>query len=159
MVKDAFFEDGEDRPIRLMAVDGDDLQVVSSLVQDAVVTPGDLSWRSSERRFALLINRYRWEIHSASAQLAVPAQRVRTILVFDDVIRVATQGFDRTDQDLVLSLLSVSWTAAEDGGGEILLTMAGFGAVLLTCECVNAVMQDVTSPYAAASGRAPEHPQ
>ena len=61
MSQDAKFEDGGERPLRLMAVDTDDLQVVSSLVQDAVFPASEIQWLASQRRFAILLNRFRWE--------------------------------------------------------------------------------------------------
>ena len=59
MSQDAKFEDGGERPLRLMAVDADDLQVVSSLIQDAVFPASEVQWLTAERRFAILLNRYR----------------------------------------------------------------------------------------------------
>ena len=101
---DACFEDGETRPINLVAHDEDDLAVVSALVQDAVLTAGDLRYQKSKRRFALLINRFRWEDGTARKP-----ERVRTLLVFDDVTVVQGQGVDQTDPEMVLSLLSVGF--------------------------------------------------
>lgn len=101
---DACFEDGETRPINLVAHDEDDLAVLSALVQDAVLTAGDLRYQKSKRRFALLINRFRWEDGTARKP-----ERVRTLLVFDDVTVVQGQGVDQTDPEMVLSLLSVGF--------------------------------------------------
>src|SRR6056297_2100723 len=67
MTEDAKFEDGRETPLNLGAFDVDDLQVISSLAQDAVFPITEMTWRAGERRFGLLLNRFRWRIRAASA--------------------------------------------------------------------------------------------
>lgn len=151
MSEDARFEDGAARPLRLKAEDADDLAVMAALVQDSVFPGSEISWRREERRFALLINRFRWEDRRTP-------ERVRSVLVFDDVTHVASQGVTK-DGDMILSLLSMSWEPGEDGVGRLVLILAGDGAFALEAECVNVTLQDVTSNYRAVSGKAPQHPE
>ncbi|MCR9112600.1 MAG: DUF2948 family protein, partial [Rhodobacteraceae bacterium] len=61
MSDDAKFEEGREAPLNLGAMDLDDLQVISSLVQDAVFPITEMTWRARDRRLALLVNRFRWE--------------------------------------------------------------------------------------------------
>ena len=61
MSVDASFEDGAERPLNLGAMDTDDLKVISALVQDAVFPITEMKYDRKARRFALLINRFRWE--------------------------------------------------------------------------------------------------
>jgi len=72
-------------------------------------------------------------------------------------MKVSSQGFDRTDKDLVMSLLSVTFEPGEDGAGQVLLTLAGDGAIRLDVEALDVTLKDVTRPYKAPSGKAPEH--
>ena len=67
------------------------------------------------------------------------------------------QGFSRTDPDLVLSLLNITFAPATDGTGTCLLTLAGDGAIRLEVEALEAGLRDVTRPYASPSNRAPHH--
>lgn len=156
---DASFEDGREAPLNLGAEDGDDLQVISSLAQDAVFPVTEMTWQPSQRRFGLLLNRFRWEDKDAATRRDRPFERVQSVLVFDSVLSVASQGIDRSDTDMVMSLLSVDFEAGEDGAGQILLTLAGDGAIRLTVEAIEATLKDVTRPYQAPSGQAPHHPE
>lgn len=61
MSEDARFEDGREVPLNLGALDGEDLKVLSALTQDAVFPVTEMTWRAKERRFAVLLNRFRWE--------------------------------------------------------------------------------------------------
>ncbi|MFO8154082.1 DUF2948 family protein [Thioalkalivibrio sp.] len=154
MTDDARFEDGREVPLYLGAFDADDLQVISGLAQDAVFPVTEMTWRAAERRFALLLNRFRWE-DPVRAQHA--PERVRSLLVIENVLRVASQGIDRNDADTVLSLLSVSFEPAGDGAGYLTLILAGDGAIRLEIEALEVTLKDVTRPYLAASGKVPRH--
>ncbi|MDJ1018435.1 MAG: DUF2948 family protein [Paracoccaceae bacterium] len=158
MTEDARFEDGRERPLRLKAEDAEDLKVVAALVQDAVFPVSEMEWRRNHRRFALLINRFRWEDKALVDRRRRDFERVQSVLAFDDVMAVRTQGISRDEADVVLSLMTLAFEPAEDGTGRILLTLAGDGAIALEVETVNATLQDVTRPYAAPSRKAPEHP-
>ncbi len=156
---DASFKDGREAPLNLGAEDADDLQVIATLTQDAIFPVTEMTWRPSERRFALLLNRFRWEDKDAAARRGRAFERVQAVLVFDSVLSVASQGIDRSDKDMILSLLSVEFEPAEDGAGQVLLTLAGDGAIRLSVEAIDVTLKDVTRPYIAPSGQAPQHPE
>lgn len=150
MTEDARFEDADEGPLRLRALDEEDLGVVSAAVQDAVFPITEMRWEQSKRRFALLVNRFRWERSGGP-------ERVQSVLAVEDVVRVASQGIDRGEADTVLSLLSITWEAGADGTGALTLTLAGDGAIRLKVEALEVTLTDVTRPYGAVSGRAPDH--
>lgn len=156
---DAKFEDGVEAPLNLGALDGDDLQVVSSLAQDAVFPVTEMRWLAGERRFALLVNRFRWEDKDVAQARGRAVERVQSLLVVDNVLSVASQGVDRSDKDMILSLLSVTFEAGEDAAGELLLTLAGDGAIRLRVEALEVTLKDVTRPYKAPSRQVPDHPE
>lgn len=159
MTGDARFEDGAERPLRLTAADAEDLQVISSLVQDAVFPVAEMRWQPGRRRFALLINRFRWEDAERAEARGRSYERVQSVLALDDVTAVRSQGIDRRDRDTILSLLSVSFEPGADGSGRVVLTLAGDGAVALDVEALDATLQDVTRPYIAPSKARPSHPE
>ncbi len=158
MTQDARFEDGGDRPLRLIAADAEDLLVISSLVQDAVFPVGEMKYIPRQQRFALLLNRFRWEEATRKRQRNRAYERAQAVLSFDDVAGVSTQGVDRTDAEVVMSLLSIDWQPGTDGAGRLELILAGDGAIALEVECINATLQDVTQAYLAPSGKMPQHP-
>jgi len=154
MTQDAIFEDGREAPINLGALDVEDLKVMSSLVQDAVFPITEMTWAARTRRFALLLNRFRWEDRGRERH---GPERVQSLLVAENVLGVASQGIDRTDSDTVLSLLSLSFEPDAEGAGHLLLTLAGDGAIRLSVEALEVRLKDVTRPYRAPSGKVPQH--
>jgi hypothetical protein len=157
-VTDASFEDGREAPLNLGAMDGDDLRVLSSLAQDAVFPITEMTWQPKQRRFAVLLNRFRWEDKDAAERRGRSYERVQSMLVVDGVTRVASQGINRGDKDTILSLLSVEFEETEAPSGFVVLTLAGDGAIRLEVEALEVTMRDVTRPYRAPSRKAPDHP-
>ena len=159
MTEDARFEDGKEGPLRLKALDTEDLQVIAALAQDAVFPAAEMRYDSKARRFALLLNRFRWEDAPNATARKRGFERVQAVLAFEDVMRVQSQGVDKSDADMVFSLLSVAFTPGEDGAGRIELTLAGDGVIALDVEALEVVLRDVTRPYVAPSGKVPSHPE
>ena len=153
-MSDARFEDGADKPLRLMAFDAEDLQVLASLAQDAVFPASEMRWNATDRQFALLINRVRWE---DSAPQGTP-ERVRSVLLIEEVTAVRSQGVEKGDADTILSLLDVTFEPGPDGTGAVVLTLAGDGVISCAVEALGVRLKDVTRPYGAVSGKRPSHP-
>lgn len=154
MSNDAKFEDGREPPLNLGALDADDLQVISSLAQDAVFPASEMRWHAKGGRFALLLNRFRWE---DAGQGRHAPERVQSILMFNNVTAVASQDVPKNDADTILSLLSIAFKQTDAPSGHITLTLAGDGAIRLSVEAIEVSLKDVTRPYVAPSGKQPRH--
>lgn len=154
MSDDARFEDGRETPLYLKARSREDLDVLSALVQDAVFPGNEMQWQRQERRFAILLNRFRWEDQARGRH---GPERVQAILVIDEVQHVESQGVSR-DAETVLSVLAMTFRAQADGAGRVEIMLAGDGALGFDVETLEVSLKDVTKPYTAPSGKAPKHP-
>lgn len=143
--------------LAIRAEDAEDLRILAALAQDAVLTAGDMAHDARARRFSLLLNRFRWEDAEAARREGRPFERVRSLLVISDVLRVRHDGIDRGDPGTVMSLLDLAWAPGEDGTGVLTLTFAGDGTVAIDAECLSVDLRDVTQPYRALSGEMPRH--
>jgi hypothetical protein len=155
--EDARFEDGAERPLRLRAETADDLAVVSALVQDAVAQTSEISWAPRRQRFALLLNRFRWEDAPSATRQGRPFERVQAVLSIESVTRARGGGLDPRDRDLVFELLALAFDPGADGAGTLRLILAGDGEIALEVECLDLSLTDVTRPYEAPSGQQPRH--
>ena len=156
-MSDARFEDGDEGPLRVIARAAEDVPVMSALLQDAVFPITEMRFDRKPRRFAILLNRFRWEDRNAAEAAKRPYERVRCLLVVEDVLRVRTSGIERSDANLVLSILEVTFAPGEDGTGTLTLVLAGDGAIALDVETLEVRAEDVTKPYIAPSRRVPDH--
>ena len=157
MNQDASFDDGRETALNLGALGPEDLQVLSTLLQDAVFPAAEMAWNASQRRFAILLNRFRWEDQALAAQGTQAAERVQAVLAIDNVLAVASQGINRTDKTMVFSVLSIEFDSAENKAGTVLLTLAGDCAIRLSVEAIEVQLKDVTRPYSAPSKTIPDH--
>ena len=156
-MSDARFEDGREAPLNLGALDGDDLKVLAALAQDAVFPGSEMQWLPKERRFALLLNRFRWEDRAGAEARGRPVERVQSVLSVENVLGVASSGVSR-EADTVLSLLAIEYAPEGEGPeGHVTLVLAGDGAIRLRVEALELRLRDVTRPYIAPSRRVPDH--
>ncbi len=135
--------------LKLLALDSEDLQVISATTQDAVVRVGDMGYAREDHRFALLMNRFAWEEGGKTRQ------RKRAALHFDRVNDVKVSGIDTNSVEGVLELLAITFTLSDDPAGTVDLDFAGGGTVRLSVECLEARLQDLGAAWAAKA--TPEH--
>lgn len=134
------------KTMRLLAVDSDDLKVLSAACQDGLCKPADLSYDAKRRRFVIELNRFRWE--AAPDDKSKRAQRIRAALSFESVNSVKTRGLPHKSEDLVLSVMSVEWLPdTEPPAGEYRIIFAGDGEMLISAECLDATLVDVSQPW------------
>src|SRR5690606_14293048 len=131
LMADARFEDGDEAPLNLVALGPDDLTVIASLIQDAVLPGSEMKYDRKRRRFAALINRFRWEDSAQAERAGRGYERVQSLLDIGDVLEVRSQGISPGDAAQVLSLLDLSFTPGEDGTGALTLVLAGDGMIEL----------------------------
>ena len=139
--------------LKLIALDIDDLRVLSCHLQDAVARVGDMAYLRDEMRFAAIVNRFDWE----QAQKADGAyQRRRCGLRFERVTGAQVLGVDLRQKDAVLELLAVTFEpSAEAPMGTVTLSFAGGMAIRLQVECVEAELRDLGAVWRTESK--PEH--
>ncbi len=142
------------KPLRLIAADQDDLQIISACLQDAVGKVGDFAYLPEKRRFAFVTNRFVWEV--ATHKKRGPFARVRAGLHFDDVLSVKQMHIKTDAPDAVVALLSINYAVVEDDKtATITLRFAGGGSIRLEVEAVNVQMNDMSDPWQTRSK--PDH--
>jgi hypothetical protein len=124
-------------PLKLIALDPEDLAIVSAHLQDAVLRAGDLTFLPRQRRFALVAHRFEWEAGHAG-----PRRRL-TGLHFERVLGCRLRGIDRGDPDRLLHLLAITFEPGVLPSGKATLVFAEGGAIQLDLECVETQMRDL----------------
>lgn len=147
-------------PLKLRAVDADDIAVMSACLQDALVPVHDMRFLAGEESFVLVANRFCWE--KLPPELLDPSEagavaegeeggfeRVHSALSIEHVRRVQTRGFSPSEPADTERLMEVLALTAEDGNGHPALTLlfAGGAAVRLDVEKIEVILQDVGEPW------------
>jgi hypothetical protein len=129
--------------LKLRAEDADDLAVISACLQDALVAVRDLAFIPQDRTFLMAANRFRWE---GAERAEAGYQRILCGIMFGAVAGVSYIGFRRSEEDRILSLLTIRpW---HDGEGDaIQLEFSGGAAIRLDVACILCHAQDVGEPW------------
>jgi hypothetical protein len=133
--------------LKLMALDAEDLAVISAQVQDAVTKPDAIDYSPKNKRFTLVINRFAWDAEGGSRKSKVGHERRQSALSFARVLGVRTIGVRRDDDDQVLSLLAVLFTENNAPAGTVELVFADGPMIHLEVECVEAQLEDLGAAW------------
>jgi hypothetical protein len=127
-------------PLKLIALDRDDVEIISTHLQDSVLKVADIRWRPAEKRLVLAVNRFDWE----AAQEDEPAyRRRRAVLRFDRVLSLKCRNVDPNNGNAVLNLLAVEFAETNAPAGVVTLVFSGGAALRLEVECLEAELADL----------------
>ena len=136
--------------LKLIALDKDDIEVVSAHVQDARVRVGEILWQPKDRRFVMALNRFDW-MTAVDPQPEAKAdyRRCRTALRFERVLDCKCRGVDPSNKNAELNLLAVEFAEQDSPSGSVTLTFSGGGIIRLDVECLEAELTDLGEVFAA----------
>jgi hypothetical protein len=145
--------------LKLVALDKDDIEIVSAHVQDALVKVADVFWQPGEKRFVMALKRFDWmsavEADGLKSANAADYRRCRTALRFERVTSCKCRGLDRSNKDALLNLLAVEFVESDAPAGVITLTFSGGGAIRLEVECLEVELADLGEVFSTAA--CPDH--
>lgn len=125
--------------LRLRAEDAEDLAVLSACLQDALVAVRDLAYDEGAGTFVAAANRFCWEGGGAGA--AAPYARTLCLIAFEGVTGVAYRGFQRREEERILSLLAIRATPV--GAGTMIdLEFAGGATIRLLAAAIRCRARD-----------------
>jgi hypothetical protein len=139
--------------LKLLAMDEEDLNVVSAHMQDSVFKISEIEFDRRAGQLSLAANRFVWE---SAAEKGRPFERRKAALVFKRVSGVKSVGVDRNNRDAVLDLLAIRFDVTGEGPeGAIELVLAGGAAIRLDVECIEVQLADIGGAWEAKSK--PQH--
>ncbi len=139
--------------LKFIALDEDDLAVVSTHLQDALVKVADIIWMPKDCRLVVGLNRFDWE---ATLEPAPKYRRRRAVLRFDRVLACKCRDVTSADKSKVLNLLAVEFDQTDPPSGSVILTFSGGAALRLEVECLEVELADLGEVWTMAA--CPGHP-
>ncbi|MBR0870119.1 DUF2948 family protein [Bradyrhizobium tropiciagri] len=130
----------EPAPLKLIALDADDLAVISAHVQDARVQACDIVWRQNEKRLVIGMNRLDWEPTLSGGTCS---RRLVAALRFDRVLACKSRNIDLQAPEASLELLGIEFHASDPPGGCALLMFGEGAALRLDVECLECELTDL----------------
>ncbi len=126
--------------LKLIALDADDLAVISAHVQDARVQAADIIWRQGEKRLVVGMSRLDWEQTLAGETCP---RRLIAALRFDRVLACKSRNIDLEAPEAALELVGIEFYAADPPSGSALLMFSEGGALRLDVECLECELTDL----------------
>lgn len=143
--------------LKLIALDDEDLTIMSAHLQDAVLRMEDMAYIPQERRFAAVVNRFDWiSAGEKRASNGGGYERRRAALRFEKVMNAQVRQLSLDNRSDALELLAVKFEAGTPPGGFVTLFFAGGGAIRLQVDCIEAELRDLGPIW--KTRRKPEHP-
>lgn len=130
--------------LKLRAETEDDLVVISSALQDAILKVGEIVYNNRGRFMTLRLSRFKHEARFKHEQ-DQKAERVQTGLRIDSILNIKSRNLDRTDPDAYAVLLSMRFEPSKEKGdpsGLVHLVLAGGGELAVKVECIDVILAD-----------------
>jgi len=126
--------------LKLIVLDEEDLEIVSTHLQDAVTRVSDVLWRPEEKRVVVAVNRFDWEAAQTGSR---EYRRRRAALRFERVLSCKCRDVSPAGKDAVLNLLAVEFFETDAPSGVVTLTFSGGATLRLEVECLEAELADL----------------
>jgi hypothetical protein len=131
--------------LKFVALDREDLEIISAHLQDAEVKVADVHWRPQEKRLVLGVDRFDWlAAYAEEPEL----RRCRSALRFERVLACKCRHIDPAGKATVLNLLAIEFTPGDPPAGAVMLTFSGGATLRVEVECLEAELADIGPSWA-----------
>ena len=131
--------------LKLIAKTMDDLKVISAHLQDSIVSTNDIANLKKNRIFLMQLNRFMWE--DVEKGVFRKNKRIRTILKFENVIKVSSKNIKLNDNEIFLDFLAIESKQMPDKTHEMNLIFSGNSVVKIIAEVIEVSLDDQGEPW------------
>tara|TARA_Y100001958_G_scaffold33774_1_gene21965 strand:+ start:106 stop:549 length:444 start_codon:yes stop_codon:yes gene_type:complete len=131
--------------LKLIAKTVDDLKVISAHLQDSIVSTKDIANLKKNRIFLMQVNRFMWE--DVEKGVFRKNKRIRTILKFENVLKVSSKNIKLNDNEIFLDFLAIETNQMPDKTYEMNLIFSGNSVVKIVAEVIEVSLDDQGEPW------------
>ncbi len=139
--------------LKLIARTTEDLRVISAHLQDSILKTSDIANLKKNKILLMQLNRFMWE--DVEKGVFRKNKRIRTVLKFENILKVASKNVDQKKNDRFLDFLAIETTKMPDKNYEMNLIFSGDVVLKLIAEAIEVTLDDQGSPW--ESKNKPEH--
>ena len=126
--------------LKLIARSSEDLRVISAHLQDSIVNPLDIANLKKNKILLMQLNRFMWE--DVEKGVFRKNKRIRTILKFDNVIKVISKNINQSKRDKFLDFLTIETIKMPDNNYEMKIVFAGDSIIKVVSEVIEVTLDD-----------------
>ena len=135
--------------LKLIAKTMEDLKVISAHLQDSIVSTNDIANLKKNRIFLMQLNRFMWE--DVEKGVFRKNKRIRTILKFENVIKVSSKNIKLNDNEIFLDFLAIESKQMPDKTHEMNLIFSGNSVIKVVAEVIEVSLDDQGEPWSTKS--------
>ena len=128
------------KKLKLLAKTEEDLKVVSAHLQDSIASISDIANLTKNRMFLLQLNRFMWE--DVERGVFRKNKRIRTILKFENVLKVNSKNINQAKKDIFLDFLTIETNIMPDNNYEMKIVFAGDSIIKIVSEVIEVTLDD-----------------
>ena len=126
--------------LKLGAKTEEDLRVVSAYLQDSIASISDIASLKKNKIFLMQLNRFMWE--DIEKGVFRKNKRIRTILKFDNVLKVHSKNINQSKKDIFLDFLAIESNTMPDNNYEMKIIFAGDSMIKIISEVIEVTLDD-----------------
>ena len=130
----------ETKNLKLIAKTEEDLRVVSAHLQDAIANVSDVANLKKNKIFLMQLNRFMWE--DVEKGVFRKNKRIRTILKFENVIKVHAKNINQSKGNKFLDFLTIETNQMIDNNYEMKIVFAGDSIIKIIAEVIEVTLDD-----------------
>ena len=131
--------------LKLIARTNEDLRVISAHLQDAILSVTNIANLKKNKIFLMQLNRFMWE--DVEKGVFRKNKRIRTILKFENTIKVISKNISQTDKDKFLDFLAIESNQMPDKNYELKLIFSGDSIIRIIAEVIEVTLDDQGEPW------------
>ena len=126
--------------LKLIAKTEEDIKVVSAHLQDSILSVVDIANLKKNKIFLMQLNRFMWE--DVEKGVFRKNKRIRTVLKFDNVLKVFSKNINQKKKDNFLDFLAIETIKMPDNNYEMKITFAGDSIIRIIVEVIEVTLDD-----------------
>jgi len=127
--------------LKLIGKNKEDLEIISSYIQDSIVSIGDMVFLEKNRIFLMIINRFMWE--NVEKKISKQIKRIRCAIKFEEVLKVKSKKIDQKNKNTTLECLAIKCNEILNKNYETIFFFSGQGVITLIAESIEVVLHDL----------------
>ena len=130
----------EVKNLKLIARTEQDINVVSAHLQDSIANISDIANLEKNKIFLMQLNRFMWE--DVEKGIFRKNKRIRTILKFENVLKVHAKNINQSKKDKFLDFLAIESNLMPDNNYEMNIIFAGDSIIKVVSEVIEVTLDD-----------------
>ena len=135
----------EQKNLKLLGKNEEDLKVISAYLQDSVVKVKDIVFLEKNKTFLMMINRFMWE--DAEKGIFRQNRRIRCAIKFEEVLKVKSKNINQKNINKPLECLAIKCTSFFSENYEINFFFSGNAVITLITEVIEVIMHDLGTAW------------